>query len=253
MSLADVLPEVQSLSRLDKIRLIQLLARQLEQDDTDLIEPGKAYPVWSPDTAFTAAAALGRSVAAPAHAGARRVAQTWSNLQNDQDGRAVRLYTSRVMWRSVRWKCGNSRRQPPCGHRSGYATQDLKLGAFTHADAGQMNLYLNYAREHLTETGENTPVGIILCSEKDDTVVEYAMGGINARVFAAQYLTRLPPAAELRAVIERTLAWSASSLFRSAGCGSRALNGGRRLRDFASSGVPGISMAVNDCTGSTPS
>ncbi len=58
MSLAEVLPEVQSLSRLDKIRLIQFLAHELERDDSGLIEPGRSYPVWSPDRAFTAAAAL---------------------------------------------------------------------------------------------------------------------------------------------------------------------------------------------------
>ena len=43
---------------------------------------------------------------------------------------------------------------------------DLKIGKFTHADAGQMNLYLNYVREHLSEPDENEPVGLILCSEK---------------------------------------------------------------------------------------
>jgi hypothetical protein len=58
MSLAEVLPEVQTLSRLDKIRLIQVLAQELEQDESVLIEPGRSYPVWSPDQAFTAAAAL---------------------------------------------------------------------------------------------------------------------------------------------------------------------------------------------------
>ena len=58
MSLTEVLPEVQTLSRRDKFRLIQLLAQELAQDDDGLIEPGRSYPVWSPDTAFTAAAAL---------------------------------------------------------------------------------------------------------------------------------------------------------------------------------------------------
>jgi hypothetical protein len=58
MSLTEVLPEVQSLSRLDKIRLIQILAQELERDEGGLIEPGRSYPVWSPDRAFTAAAAL---------------------------------------------------------------------------------------------------------------------------------------------------------------------------------------------------
>ena len=81
---------------------------------------------------------------------------------------------------------------------------DLKIGPFSHADAGQMNLYLNYAKEHLAEPGENPPFGLILCSEKSDTVVRYAMGGINARVFASKYLTDLPAEDELRAEIERT-------------------------------------------------
>lgn len=58
MSLAEVLPEVQSLSRLDKIRLIRFLAQELERDEDHLIEPNHAYPVWSPDCAFSAAAAL---------------------------------------------------------------------------------------------------------------------------------------------------------------------------------------------------
>ena len=58
MDLATVLPEVQSLSRLDKIRLIQVLAEELERDENGLIEHGRSYPIWSPDRAFTAAAAM---------------------------------------------------------------------------------------------------------------------------------------------------------------------------------------------------
>lgn len=58
MLLAEVLPEVQTLSRLDKIRLIQILAQELEREEGELIEPGRSYPLWSPDRAFTAADAL---------------------------------------------------------------------------------------------------------------------------------------------------------------------------------------------------
>lgn len=58
MSLSEVLPQLRSLTRLDKIRLIHFLAQELERDESDLIEPGRSYPVWSPDRAFTAAAAL---------------------------------------------------------------------------------------------------------------------------------------------------------------------------------------------------
>jgi hypothetical protein len=58
MALSEVLSELRALSRLDKIRLIQFLAQELERDESDLIEPGRSYPVWSPDRAFSAAAAL---------------------------------------------------------------------------------------------------------------------------------------------------------------------------------------------------
>ena len=81
---------------------------------------------------------------------------------------------------------------------------DLKTGAFTHADAGQMNLYLNYSRENLTMPGEADPVGIILCSDKDEAVVKYATGGIRTRVFASKYLTNLPDVETLRREIMTT-------------------------------------------------
>jgi hypothetical protein len=55
MSLLEILP---ALSPLDKIRLIQILAQDLGRDDGVLIEPGLSYPVWSPERAFSAAAAL---------------------------------------------------------------------------------------------------------------------------------------------------------------------------------------------------
>jgi predicted nuclease of restriction endonuclease-like (RecB) superfamily len=81
---------------------------------------------------------------------------------------------------------------------------DLKTGAFSHTDAGQMNLYLNYAKEHLMLPGEADPVGIILCSDKDDAVVKYATGGILTRVFASKYLTNLPDEETLRREILTT-------------------------------------------------
>ncbi len=81
---------------------------------------------------------------------------------------------------------------------------DLKTGTFNHADAGQMNLYLNYAREHLMMDGEADPIGVILCSEKDDAVVKYATGGIHAKVFASKYLINLPNEETLRREILAT-------------------------------------------------
>jgi predicted nuclease of restriction endonuclease-like (RecB) superfamily len=81
---------------------------------------------------------------------------------------------------------------------------DLKTGPFAPADAGQMNLYLNYAREHLTMPGEADPVGLILCSDKSDAVVKYATAGINTHVFASQYLKKLPDEETLRQEILKT-------------------------------------------------
>ncbi len=81
---------------------------------------------------------------------------------------------------------------------------DLKLGKFTHADAGQMHLYLNYAREHWTHPDENPPVGLILCAQKDYAVAHYALEGLPNKVLAAEYRTALPDEKTLVAEIEKT-------------------------------------------------
>ena len=81
---------------------------------------------------------------------------------------------------------------------------DLKLGRFTHADAGQMHLYLNYAREHWTNEGENAPIGLILCAQKDDAVARYALEGLANKVVAREYLTALPKEKVLADEIEKT-------------------------------------------------
>lgn len=80
---------------------------------------------------------------------------------------------------------------------------DLKLGKFTHADAGQMNLYLNYAREHWIHPHENPPIGLILCSEKNAAVAHYALGNLSNQVLAREYQLALPDEADLAATIER--------------------------------------------------
>ena len=83
---------------------------------------------------------------------------------------------------------------------------DLKIGKFTHADAGQMHLYLNYAREHWVHEGENPPVGLILCAQKDEAVARYALEGLPNKVMASEYRTALPDEKELAAEIGRTQA-----------------------------------------------
>ena len=81
---------------------------------------------------------------------------------------------------------------------------DLKLGEFTHADAGQMHLYLNYAREHWAYPGENPPVGLILCDKKDEAVAKYALGGLPNKVLASEYQMTLPDEKTLAAELKRT-------------------------------------------------
>lgn len=78
---------------------------------------------------------------------------------------------------------------------------DLKLGKFTHADAGQMHLYLNYSAEHWTQPGENPPVGMILCSGKGDSLVRYATDNLPNKVLVRDYLTALPDETTLAAEI----------------------------------------------------
>jgi len=69
---------------------------------------------------------------------------------------------------------------------------DLKADRFTYADAGQMHLYLNYAREHWMKEGENPPVGLILCAGKGAAEARYALDNLPNKVLAAEYQTVLP-------------------------------------------------------------
>jgi len=69
---------------------------------------------------------------------------------------------------------------------------DLKTSKLSYADAGQMHLYLNYAREHWMKPGENPPVGLILCSAKGVDEAHYALDNLPNKVLAAEYQIVLP-------------------------------------------------------------
>lgn len=69
---------------------------------------------------------------------------------------------------------------------------DLKTRKVKHNDIGQMNLYLNYFKTEENTDGDNEPIGIILSAEKDEILVEYAMGGISNKIFVSQYQLYLP-------------------------------------------------------------
>ena len=69
---------------------------------------------------------------------------------------------------------------------------DLKIREYRYADAGQMNLFLNWYKEHEMSEGDNPPIGIILCSDKNDTLVKYSSAGMDDQLFVSKYLVKLP-------------------------------------------------------------
>ena len=81
---------------------------------------------------------------------------------------------------------------------------DLKVGRFSHADVGQMQLYLNYARAHWMKPGENPPVGLILCAGKGAAEAHYALEGLQNKVLAAEYQTVLPDEGLLAEELQRS-------------------------------------------------
>lgn len=78
---------------------------------------------------------------------------------------------------------------------------DLKLGEFTHADSGQMNVYLNYYKDNEAGEDDNPPVGIILCAGKNENLAKYATAGLQQQVFVNKYLINLPREEELEKII----------------------------------------------------
>lgn len=74
---------------------------------------------------------------------------------------------------------------------------DLKTGDLTHQDLGQMQMYVNYYTRELMNEGDNPPIGIVLCADKSDSLVEYTLPEDNVQVFAAKYLSHLPSREEL--------------------------------------------------------
>jgi predicted nuclease of restriction endonuclease-like (RecB) superfamily len=83
---------------------------------------------------------------------------------------------------------------------------DLKIRKVQHGDIGQMNLYLNYFKKEENVSGDNEPIGIILSAEKDEILVEFAMGGISNKIFVSKYQLYLPNKKQLqnkvKAIIE---------------------------------------------------
>lgn len=79
---------------------------------------------------------------------------------------------------------------------------DLKIGKLKHQDLGQMQMYVNYYDRFVKLDDENNTIGIILCKDKKDSMVEITLPENNQQIFASKYKLVLPSKAELKKIIE---------------------------------------------------
>lgn len=85
-----------------------------------------------------------------------------------------------------------------------YVLIDLKMGKLTHGDLGQMQLYANYFDQERRTEGDNPTLGLILCTDKNDTVVKYLLGPDQSKkIFTSRYKLHLPTEAELTTEMKR--------------------------------------------------
>jgi len=80
---------------------------------------------------------------------------------------------------------------------------DLKSGKLTHQDIGQMDMYVRMYNDLEKAQNDNPTIGIILCTDKDNTVVKYSVLNENENLFVSKYQLYLPTEEELKAEIER--------------------------------------------------
>lgn len=80
---------------------------------------------------------------------------------------------------------------------------DLKVGELTHQDIGQMDMYMNYFEDKIKQVNDSPTIGLILCSEKDKTLVKYSLLKESKQLFASKYKTYLPTEKQLKQEIAR--------------------------------------------------
>ena len=69
-----------------------------------------------------------------------------------------------------------------------YVLIGLKMGQLKPENIEQMNLYLNYYNTEINDKDDEKPIGIVLCADKNDVMVEYALGGLENTIFASRYV-----------------------------------------------------------------
>ncbi len=79
---------------------------------------------------------------------------------------------------------------------------ELKVEEFSHANAGQLNTYIQYYKANEQLDDDNLPIGILLCTSKNEELVEYALGGMDENLFVSQYKTVLPSIEELKKFLQ---------------------------------------------------
>ena len=82
---------------------------------------------------------------------------------------------------------------------------DLKIEKFKHSHVGQINTYLEYYKNEVMQEGDNPPVGILLCTDKENILVKYATAGLERSVFVHKYLIALPSKEELENYLSNEL------------------------------------------------
>ena len=86
-----------------------------------------------------------------------------------------------------------------------YILIELKTVKLMPEAVGQLNMYLNYYASEVNEPGDNPPIGIILCTDRDNVTAEYALGGLSNKIFASTYTYVIPDKAKLIAQVEAVL------------------------------------------------
>lgn len=79
---------------------------------------------------------------------------------------------------------------------------ELKLEQFSHENIGQLNTYVSWYKKNMMSDGDNPPIGILLCTQRDHTLVEYALAGMDNSLFVSKYQLELPKKEEMRQFIE---------------------------------------------------
>lgn len=90
-----------------------------------------------------------------------------------------------------------------------YVLIDLKMNNLRAENLGQMNLYLNYYEQAINSDEDGKPIGIILCAEKDNVMLEYALGGLSSNIFASTYVYYIPDKEQLISEVEKVLSENA--------------------------------------------